>query len=142
MKKRKFSLSFRKSGKKTAKYTPQRFSNQTTWHNEKAYVVALLLIIGMLAIPIYTGFAVKQKSAEIIYNDNSPPPMLSDFCRDTDGSDYGTKGTINARSQESIYSFDDSCSGSILNEYYCNGNRMASELKKCPNGCSDGKCLG
>lgn len=140
MKKRRFAFSFRKS-RKTAKYRPG-FQNQTMWHNEKVYAAALLLLIGMLAVPIYTNFAVKQKGPEIIYSDSSAPaPRLEDFCRDTDGRDYGAKGSVSARSQESVYSFEDSCAGSVLKEYYCNGNRMASELKKCANGCSDGMCV-
>jgi hypothetical protein len=112
------------------------------WDHPRAYTVAMLLIIGMLIVPIYAGLTA-EKTGNIIFADSpvQEQPALNDRCTDTDGRDYTEKGIVTARSGGSDYSFEDSCSGSVLKEYRCNGNRMASELKKCANGCADGRCV-
>ncbi|MBI2173332.1 MAG: hypothetical protein HYT73_03980 [Candidatus Aenigmarchaeota archaeon] len=141
-KKARFSLSFRKS--RNIRAAPG-FRNQTMWHNQKTYAAALLLIIGILATPIYTGFAV--------HNEGSMPSVqkeaaaqkeavVLDSCTDTDGNNAGLRGTLAATSGGTPYVFEDSCSGTILKEYYCDGTRMSSVLKKCANGCSEGRCVG
>ncbi len=132
------SLSFRKNRNKTAKYAP-RFRNQTMWHNQKTYAAALLLIIGILATPIYTGFATNREGA-VAQSVAQKEAAVQDLCSDSDGNNAGLRGTLTATSGGTSYVFEDSCSGTILKEYYCDGSGMASALKKCPNGCSEGAC--
>ena len=103
------------------------------WDHPKAYTIALLLIIGLLAAPIYTGMAVKENNEPVI-------SATKDMCSDTDGRNYDVKGTVKALNSGESYSFEDSCSGNVLKEYYCNGDRMASALQKCANGCNEGRC--
>lgn len=65
-------------------------------------------------------------------------------CTDTDGGkNYYSKGNVkyNLNFPDNIYEIMDSCSGSTLNEYYCDDQGNAqTEYYSCPNGCSDGAC--
>ena len=138
--KKRFSLSFRKS--RSTRAAPG-FRNQTMWHNQKTYAAALLLIIGILATPIYTGFAVHSEGATPSVQKEAAvqrEAAVPDSCTDTDGNNAELVGTLAATSGGTSYTFEDSCSGSILKEYYCDGTRMSSVLKKCANGCSEGAC--
>lgn len=102
------------------------------WDQPKAYAVALLLIIGILATPMYTGFVSK---------DVQPAAVLKDSCTDTDGRSYAAKGMVIAVSSGSLVTLEDSCSADILKEYFCNDLRPVSVFTKCQNGCSNGRCL-
>ena len=76
-------------------------------------------------------------------------------CADTDGGQvYGTKGTVSGNYQGSSYSNADSCSGTVLTEYFCNGKLKSNNYKECNagtnttnstngttwTGCSNGAC--
>lgn len=65
---------------------------------------------------------------------------LYDFiCSDTDyGKDYLNKGTV-THSLSGIRT--DRCSGSRLQEFWCEDNVIQSEYYQCESGCSDGKCI-
>jgi hypothetical protein len=68
------------------------------------------------------------------------------ICTDTDGGkDYFRKGRVKYNLQhdeEYQYEIIDSCSGSTVNEYYCdvNGNAQ-TEYFKCETGCKNGACI-
>ncbi|VVC00342.1 Uncharacterised protein [uncultured archaeon] len=62
-------------------------------------------------------------------------------CTDSDGYDIYTKGTTLGISQNgTIVSQADSCSGSVLSEYVCNGKWAKLETTACDYGCQDGAC--
>ena len=61
------------------------------------------------------------------------------MCEDTDGTDISTKGTVTYTVNGAESTFIDECSGDILKEYTCNGDRLASRLQKC--NCNDGRCI-
>lgn len=60
------------------------------------------------------------------------------YCSDSDGGKaYNVKGTVNSDAG----SFSDSCSSSMLVEYYCDGLAGKLQKKACPAGCSEGACV-
>jgi len=75
-------------------------------------------------------------------------------CSDPDGMDYYNKGTINLilNTGDVIEIQNDACcnncltapsqSGHSISEYYCDGNKLARDIYKCPFGCENGKCSG
>lgn len=67
-------------------------------------------------------------------------------CYDSDnGINYYTQGTIkyNLQHDEKYqYSYSDTCSGSTLNEMYCDSQGNAqTTYYTCPNGCKNGACI-
>ncbi|MFH0874923.1 MAG: hypothetical protein V1859_03235 [archaeon] len=76
-------------------------------------------------------------------NDTTNNTILS--CNDSDGGkNYTVSGnlTIKENNNGKIYfsNLFDLCNGSILNEYYCQGNKALSELHNCTHGCDKGSC--
>jgi hypothetical protein len=71
-------------------------------------------------------------------------------CTDSDGGkNYYKKGTLTKSGPQSNYittTHDDFClsksSGQYVNEFYCVNLFQDSELVLCPNGCSEGACIG
>ena len=63
------------------------------------------------------------------------------ICVDADGFDLGTKTTTEQADGTEIG--EDECDGSTLTEWFCDadGNGDSFDIE-CPNGCSQGKCLG
>jgi len=60
------------------------------------------------------------------------------FCNDTDGGlEYYDFGIVTTESN----SFNDTCYGDSLQEYYCLNNTQLSNTNVCPNGCENGICL-
>jgi hypothetical protein len=60
-------------------------------------------------------------------------------CEDSDGGENTSeKGTVTKGSESET----DSCSGSSVKEYFCDGNDIESETKACGSGfgCEDGEC--
>lgn len=92
------------------------------------YVVIGVVVIALAAIYI---FAIQAETG----NPQSPTVMT---CTDTDGTDTSTKGTVTYTVNGAESVFTDECTGDILKEYTCNGDRIASRLQKC--SCIDGRC--
>ena len=110
-----------------------------------------------------TGEEVRTSEAYIYMHD----ALDRVVCTDTDGMDTLTKGYINGvheyftggypeSARERVYSWSDMCSGAlrggavptegipyIVNEWYCEGNRVKSQVTECAAGemCSDGRCV-
>ena len=61
-------------------------------------------------------------------------------CDSTDGLDYNTKGT--STNYYGLYVEEFCFNSDILEEFYCESNRIRSEEYTCPNGCLDGACIG
>lgn len=84
----------------------------------------------------------KEKSSEVLPKKTAEKPS----CTDSDmGQNLHTKGIVkyNQNFEEKYrHELVDSCSGSTLNEYYCdaNGNAQTAYFS-CPYSCSDGACL-
>jgi hypothetical protein len=55
-----------------------------------------------------------------------------------DGKNYYVKGTTSTLTSQQ----NDSCNNNYVQENYCLSNNIASTSYLCPNGCSDGKCVG
>lgn len=76
----------------------------------------------------------------------------TDTCSDTDGGFVtGTQGTVSGSYQGNSYSNTDSCSGTVLTEYYCSGGKKYSSTHECNKAtnqsnnsgtttCSSGAC--
>ncbi|MFH1409474.1 MAG: hypothetical protein ABIH34_06185 [Nanoarchaeota archaeon] len=67
-------------------------------------------------------------------------------CTDSDGGhEYYVQGVVEARGEQKV----DFCSGPVdihgnqnqLTEYFCQRDRIMSELYTCPDGCAEGACL-
>ena len=70
----------------------------------------------------------------------SPEPEIS--CIDSDGGlNYYERGTATFNGILKDDVCDDDFDG-MLFEYWCNGNDIDSAEYDCPNGCSDGRCVG
>jgi hypothetical protein len=67
-------------------------------------------------------------------------PKITEPCTETDsGADIYHKGTL---STNLGYSETDYClSSSMVKEYYCYGNSIATMEAKCSSGCLDGACI-
>lgn len=98
------------------------------------------LIIGIVVIALAGIYAfMTASSSEERYDAAAGANPIVMTCTDTDGTDISTRGTVTytVNGVESI--FTDECSGDILKEYTCNGDRIASRLQKC--NCVDGICV-
>lgn len=82
------------------------------------------------------------------------PVNVTRTCTDSDGGlNYNVKGDIVATggSFSVPYTDVDKCGGpevdgevqeNVLNEHYCNSDGPSNQLYTCPNGCSNGACVG
>ena len=69
------------------------------------------------------------------------------ICKDSDGGlSYSVRGQtklINPNPNSTSTGFDDVCLNSVtLSEGYCRDNEIITQKYDCPNGCSDGVCVG
>ncbi|MDD5193538.1 MAG: LamG domain-containing protein [Candidatus Nanoarchaeia archaeon] len=104
------------------------------------------------------NYSLKEYSCEGIYgkeNEYICPNGCSDgacisepTCTDSDGGqDYYVKGTVSYGNWSKtdrcgLYDDNPSNDSTDLNEFYCRSDgEPVEEVYKCPNGCSDGKCL-
>jgi len=63
-------------------------------------------------------------------------------CEDSDGKDYSKKGQVYYTLDGiSFVTKQDSCTGTIVNEYYCENNMANKIAYQCPENCYDGKCV-
>lgn len=69
------------------------------------------------------------------------PPYVEpeESCIDSDGKDTYTKGTVVAFGK----TFEDSCDGQFIKEYYCEKGEAATSTWQCASGftCEEGKCV-
>ncbi|MBI2579867.1 MAG: hypothetical protein HYW27_03120 [Candidatus Aenigmarchaeota archaeon] len=94
------------------------------------YAIAAVIVI------IVAAFAVLQPSYPA---ESAAAPQDVITCEDSDGTDISTKGTVTHTINGVQSTYTDECTGSILKEFTCNGNRVASRLQKC--SCNDGRCV-
>lgn len=96
------------------------------------YVIIGVVVIALAALYV---FAMPEQTFQ------SDKSEIQDVitCEDTDGTDISMKGTVTYTVNGAESTFTDECSGDILKEYTCNGDRLASRLQKC--NCNDGRCI-
>lgn len=59
-------------------------------------------------------------------------------CQDSDGGlNTDVKGIVYVEGKD----YADACITGLLIEYYCDGNKLANQNIRCPNECSNGKCI-
>jgi len=70
----------------------------------------------------------------------SPPSIITPpTCTDSDGGlDYFTAGTVS----DGTRTFDDTCYGTTLIEFYCSGNNPTRQKFLCPGSCLTTKGVG
>jgi hypothetical protein len=79
----------------------------------------------------------------IVGNNSNSMQYVCQCCQDSDkGKKYYSKGTVAVTVKNIENQYTDQCVGSVLQEWYCNGENIANqENYNCPNGCSDGACV-
>lgn len=59
-------------------------------------------------------------------------------CKDSDGGiDKEVQGVVTIGDKD----YSDECIAGLLIEYYCDGDNLANQNIRCPNECSNGKCI-
>ncbi|MFH1408667.1 MAG: CARDB domain-containing protein, partial [Nanoarchaeota archaeon] len=102
----------------------------------------LLLILGIFLLFVVACDA-NQAGERSLNTATRDPAALK--CTDSDGGhEYYVQGFVEARGEQKV----DFCSGAstpggndVLTEYFCQRDRIMSELYACPDGCVEGACI-